>query len=258
MISKDNLFFYIILIIAFSVIINLFTSDNIEKYQSINILDRDSDYRVLIVLKKMLKDIDGILNRFRIRYWADGATLLGAVRHGGLIPWDNNADICILKNDEEQFLSIINFFRESGYGVVRFWGGYKIYPFNGIDIKHYNRIWHPSETTIDVADREYYNYKLPYINVYVCNIHPGNPDIVVYTNKRVRRVFAGYHHRTIDLFPLRRYNFSGFYIYGPNNPKPYLNRVYRNRSGYIGYRTFDRESLRYDPVTKFKVNPTVD
>ena len=38
----------------------------------------------------------------QITYWATGGTLLGAVRNGGLIPWDDDIDVCILEGDEEK------------------------------------------------------------------------------------------------------------------------------------------------------------
>ena len=39
--------------------------------------------------------ISGILEKNGLRYWTSGGTTLGAIRHGGLIPWDDDLDICI-------------------------------------------------------------------------------------------------------------------------------------------------------------------
>lgn len=54
-----------------------------------------------------------------IHYWLDYGSLLGAVREGGMIPWDNDADVGILVDDYGKLKKLVQPAREMGF-LLRF------------------------------------------------------------------------------------------------------------------------------------------
>ena len=72
-------------------------------------------------LKRIELDILKVIHQFckenGVDYYLCGGTLLGAVRHGGFIPWDDDIDIYMPRPDYERFISC---FKEENYRVLTF------------------------------------------------------------------------------------------------------------------------------------------
>lgn len=68
----------------------------------------DSDLRRMqLRMLDMLKYIDRICQENDIKYWLSSGTCLGAVRHGGFIPWDDDCDIELEKKDFQKLRKIL-------------------------------------------------------------------------------------------------------------------------------------------------------
>lgn len=73
----------------------MFMEEDFSKYNGEGTTLRKAQLRMLDILI----EVDKICRKHNIPYWLDGGTLLGAVRHGGFIPWDDDLDIAVLKKD---------------------------------------------------------------------------------------------------------------------------------------------------------------
>lgn len=69
---------------------------------------------------EVLMEIDRVCKKHKIQYFADWGTLLGAVRHGGFIPWDDDLDIVMKRKDYEKFMSVARFDMAEGFDVQTF------------------------------------------------------------------------------------------------------------------------------------------
>lgn len=64
--------------------------------------------------------IDSICSKHNITYFADWGTYLGAIRHKGFIPWDDDLDICMHRNEFNKFLAVAKEELPEGYSVMSF------------------------------------------------------------------------------------------------------------------------------------------
>lgn len=55
------------------------------------------------LLLEMLKDFDAVCRRHGIRYQLFAGSALGAVRHNGFIPWDDDLDVILSRSEYERF-----------------------------------------------------------------------------------------------------------------------------------------------------------
>lgn len=74
--------------------------------------------QIQLVGLNMLKYLDALCRKHDIRYFLSGGTLLGAVRHQGFIPWDDDVDVMMPRPDYNRFVSLIAGIRDDRFAFL--------------------------------------------------------------------------------------------------------------------------------------------
>lgn len=69
------------------------------------VLSKEELRRVQLIELEILVELDRICKKYDIRYCISAGTQLGAIRHKGFIPWDDDADVAFLRPEYEKFRS---------------------------------------------------------------------------------------------------------------------------------------------------------
>ena len=123
---------------------------------------------------RILKEIDRICEKFRIGYVLDSGTLLGAIRHGGFIPWDDDADVVMTRNAWEAFRKVAPRELPEGMSLLlpdTFAGGSRFYDFTPRIIYEFSRRRKPDGETA------FYEEKLNHlwVDIFILDRLPDNP-----------------------------------------------------------------------------------
>lgn len=108
----------------------------------------------------ILKEIDRICRKYKIKYVLDAGTLLGAVRHQGFIPWDDDADVAFTRPCYDIFLKVARQELPEGMTLLEpkeLGGGRAFYDFTA------RIIYENSQTHENTKEMEYYGGRLNHL-----------------------------------------------------------------------------------------------
>lgn len=74
--------------------------------EKVNRMPAEDLRRLQLIELDILLELDRICRRHKIQYWISAGTLLGAVRHGGFIPWDDDMDVRMMRKEYERFCKV--------------------------------------------------------------------------------------------------------------------------------------------------------
>lgn len=231
--------------------------DSIYEYLSFLFLDSEINTKgmlnyVQIFSQELLDFIVNICNKYGLTYWLEGGTFLGAVRHEGFVPWDDDVDICMMRRDLKNFLRIFDYemkknnldkFIEVGINKIyknHFIGFIQIFYsskhlLGAVDIFPYDFIQDPPEnikqlfiderikfhsSMLKGGNRE--NAEKKFFSNLNLSLEPKNHIISGVDGFRYNCLLL----ETKDIFPLTKFKFNNNEYYCPNNFNLYLTRTY--------------------------------
>ena len=160
-----------------------------------------------------LKDADEILTSEGVDYCLMFGTLLGLLRHGDFIPWDDDLDIIIF-NMHKFEKRCMGKFEEKGYTVlqdIRWINPFKPVPFLKMRTRCGYRIYEKSGDTIPGV-----RWRFPWLGVWEPVLRKGAMTLAPET----------FVYHIEDFFPLQRKPFKDFSVMIPQNPEKILSEYF--------------------------------
>lgn len=168
------------------------------------------EYKDLSIL---IKDISNALKKEKVRYWMDGGTLLGSIRHRGMIPWDDDVDIGVLDLDEDKLHTALKSLSDK-YDID--WDEETDIPCRRVVIS--------AKTSTE----------FPFAEFFIYTIKNGRTHFRCKSDEKDWGKKC--YHDLKNLFPLREYPYGDSELLGPNNAIPYFNKCYGNNWNNVAYR----------------------
>ena len=117
--------------------------------------------QVQLVQLEIAKEVKRICEKYHIKYFLDSGTLLGAVRHKGFIPWDDDLDIAMLRIEYEKFLKVAPKELSSQY-FLQTWDSDPYYPLAFAKIRKKNTLYWEAAAGTKQKHNEIYIDIFPY------------------------------------------------------------------------------------------------
>lgn len=196
----------------------------------------------ILQMYQLMKDVHEVFTHYKVTYWADSGTLLGAVRHQGIIPWDDDIDLCLDKKELESVYALKPIFDFLDYEVINLWGC-----FLRIQKKTNHDIFADLILTEQRNEKIYF---APYLPMHLYRLFYG--DYGLYGYREGEEIYT----TKDELYPLKEYKFGACTVMGPRDPMKYLESMYGKDVLDVAYQWHAHQDGQFFQHKKVKMHLT--
>ena len=181
-------------------------------------------------LYDLARTVDEVLTLHGIPYWIESGTLLGAVRHHGLVPWDDDIDIVVPEEHDDRLRAAAADFTGRGLVLLKEYFGWKI---GYVEDPFQADVSGPMLPSLIKYFLRFFRWsRYAYVDIFSKR---RQEDGYVYSSSDCEARWPDESFiATGEIIPMKRYPFGPVRLNGPSNPCPYLERAYGDwRTGKV-------------------------
>lgn len=141
-------------------------------------MDNETLRKVQLAQLEIGKEIKRVCDENGIKYFLDSGTLLGAIRHKGFIPWDDDMDMGMLREDYERFIEIAPKELKPEY-FLQTWKTDKSYPYAFAKIRKKGTVFIEAVSQKTIAHNEIF------VDVFPYDIYPDDETVRTKLTKKI-------------------------------------------------------------------------
>ena len=176
----------------------------LDKIKNINLWSEQHKAQAISILGYLAETAQ----KLNLNLFAHAGTLLGIIRHGEIMPWDDDVDLCMADAEINILLDFIE--RENVISCTK-------------------RLWHKTGSEYykfffkDGEHKDGYDYTFPFVDIWLLFTSEENSYLTS----------DGYYAKISDYLPGKECNFYNASILIPQNHEVMLNNMYKNWNKYI-------------------------